>query len=200
MYIKSRERAQHKVLYSGLYYISPPEVKSSATLPNRTGGLTVRPERVVRSIGLGAIGVCLKPELATAFGVTCDVIGDATMGAVIAFADNDGVDGVVVDGGGSRVSGRGSFVAISCRRLRRTDGRSSLGRDDVRPRRRMGSDDNASRQLVLLLNSHDVAWLERRQVVRSTIEEALLLSLSFDNLISYVDGVLFRREPFNDDW
>jgi hypothetical protein len=62
----------------------------------------------------------------------------------------------------------------------------------------VGTDDNASRQLILLLNSHDVAWLERRQVVRSTIEEALLLSLSFDKLISYVDGV-FRREPFNDD-
>ena len=79
---------------------------------NRTGGLTVRPERVVHSAGLGAIDVCCEPELAAARDVTG---GSNVVAAVVAADDDGGVAGIAIDdcSGGMSINVKIFLLSIS---------------------------------------------------------------------------------------
>lgn len=58
--------------------------------------------------------------------------------------------------------------------------------------------DDATCQFVALLYTHDVAWLQRRQVVRPTVVELLLLTLSVDELFTDLFGVSCNELRRND--
>ena len=62
----------------------------------------------------------------------------------------------------------------------------------------MRGGDDTTCQFVALLYPHDVAWLQRRQVVRPPVVELHLLTLSVDKLFTDLFGVSCNELRRND--